>query len=124
MEKVNLRAVRDQLPFGSVGLIAKELGIKSRVVGEVLNKGRARNMRNAVVDVALKIIKDQRNGDVDIVKEAKDLDLTSGHYSTIPTNQKKKPQAKPRKINPLLYVAGGVVALGLLFGKKLLAKIQ
>jgi hypothetical protein len=124
MENVNLRLVRAQLPKGSISLIAKELGIPPTIVGGALTGKRDKHHRNAVVEVALKIIKDQRGLDVDIIKEAKELDLTSGHYATIPYQHKKNVgqfgRRSVKKISIWYYVVGAAVLIAV-FRKRILS---
>ena len=87
MKEVNLIAVRDRLPRGSINLIAERLAIDPKIVSHVFKNGWYSQYRDKVVEIALSIIKSNTEASKSIIKEADSLGLTT--TSLFPIRKKK-----------------------------------
>jgi len=96
MKEVNLQAVRDRLPRGSINLIAERLGISAKIVSHVFAHGWYSEYRDRVLEVALSIIKGNSEASKSIIQEADSLGLTTTSLFPI---RKKKVVMKEQGIN-------------------------
>jgi len=87
MKTVNLKALRERLPFGSLTLIAERLGISAKVVSAVFTYDWYPAQRENVIKVALEIIKEKQEKENAIIQEAENLGLTT--TSLFPIRKKK-----------------------------------
>jgi hypothetical protein len=88
MKEVNLIAVRERLPRGSINLIAEKLGIAPVIVSHVLRNGWYSEYRDRVLELALSIIKGNNEASKSMIKEADSLGLTT--TSLFPIHKKSK----------------------------------
>ena len=84
MKEVNLIAVRNRLPHGSMLLIAEKLNIDQKIVSSVLRKGWYPQYKDKVLEVALSIIKGNVDSSKSVIKEADALGLTTTSLFPIP----------------------------------------
>lgn len=87
---INTKEIRKRLPHGSIARIAEELEIEPRVVSEVLNRGWHPDVKNAVLDSAVKILEEEHNGQLNILERTEEIDLDNDNFSVPPRYQKKK----------------------------------
>ena len=122
---VNLREIRRRLPHGSLAVIAKELNINPKKVYEVINSGRSSaGCRDAVLSMAIDIIDGKKKGSENLIAKAEKSGLATDGTFTMPYQKKKKPPQKRGKLNIKLIGLIGIGAVLLIYGKKILAKIQ
>jgi len=88
MKTVNLREVRNHLPLGSITRIAERLNLSPVVVSQVF-KWKYPTYRNAVLEIALEIIKAKQESEKDVMEKAEKLGLTGNEFR-IPYQHKKK----------------------------------
>lgn len=92
----DLREIRNQLPKGSLKTIANSLGVKPRIVSEVLKYNWHPVFRNKVIASALSIIR-SKEVDQELLKEAEELHLTTSELLSVPYKRKaKRTPAKKR----------------------------
>ena len=113
MEHYNLREIRRQLPLGGIAEIADRLDVSPTVVSNIFNNGRKGKYREPVIACAVELIESQKS-DPDIMKRAKDLNLTTNSMYPVPVKKKKSKSKGADEegdfVNVLLKIAGvGVV---------------
>jgi hypothetical protein len=88
MKEVDLTAVRNRLPRGSINLIAERLAIDPKIVSHVFLNGWYSEYKDKVLQAALAIIRGNVEAGKAITKEAEGLGLTT--TSLLPIRKKTK----------------------------------
>lgn len=96
MKTVDLKALRERLPFGSLNLIAERLGISAKVVSAVFIYGWYSDHRESVIMAALDILKEKQEKENAVIQEADSLGLTTNTLFPI---HKKKVVMKEQSVN-------------------------
>ena len=84
MKTVDMKALRERLPFGSLGLIGERLGISAKVVSAVFVYGWYSEHRENVIKAAMDILKEKQEKDSAIMQEAEGLGLVTTSLFPIP----------------------------------------
>jgi hypothetical protein len=112
MKTPNIRAIRQQLPHGSISDIANKIGVTPQVVSEFFMRGWHKEYTSAILMEAVNIIEGQYP-DGDLVGKIDDLGLSGGGLTI---RRKRKPVARESAGdggNIILYV--GILLLILFF---------
>lgn len=88
MESYNLREIRSQLPLGGIADIADRMKIAPCVVSGILNHGRRGKYTNDVIMHSLELIKG-KEPNLEVMKEARAMKLTSPYASIVHGSRKK-----------------------------------
>lgn len=96
MKDINLVAVRERLPRGSINQIAETLGLDPKIVSHVFKNGWYSEHRDKVIEVALSIIRGKTESSDSILSDAEELGLTTTSLTPI----KKKKQSTPTAEKP------------------------
>ena len=88
MRVVDLREVRKHLPMGSIVKIAEKLNLSQGAVSQVF-RGRYPKYKNAVLEIALEIIRARQESEKSVVDKAEKLELTTSEFA-VPYQRKKK----------------------------------
>lgn len=101
MKYPNLRAIRYQLPYGSLTMIADDLGVSVKTVSDFFLRGWHRELTNDILAKSLEII-GSSGLDQDLMKELDDRKLTSS-YPTVVRNRSKKNKIMDESLNDLTW---------------------
>ncbi len=130
MKTFDLRKIKRALGHGDIQKVADAAGVAARVVTETLSRGWHPDLRNDIVGAALDILRG-KGDNPELVKEAESMKFTSDLYSGVyrkPRNKFQKGNKfggrRSRKPNLILIGAAGIVAVLLLFRKRLFANNQ
>lgn len=128
MKTFDLRKIYRTLKYGDIQKVADAAGVKPSVVTRCLSKGWHPDLRNAIVEAAMNIIK-SKGENPELVKEAEAMKLTADTFTVAtqkPSHGFKKGNTyggrKDKTGKYLLLGAAAVAAFFLLGGKALLKK--
>jgi len=102
METVDLQEVRKHLPMGSIVKIAAKVNLSPAAVSQVF-RGRFPRYKNAVLEVALEIIRAKQESEKNVVEKAKQLGFITSEFA-VPYQRKKKKNPVHRVTFTDLYV--------------------
>jgi hypothetical protein len=114
---VNYKEIRKKLRHGDIKRIADSIDIEQRTVSEVLNRGWHPEVRNAVLDAAVKILEEEYAGEADLIERAEAIELGASSF-TVPTKyarKKKQDDGPSMKGNTIILVLGILAILAYLF---------
>lgn len=83
-----MREVRKHLPMGSIVKIAEKLNLSQGAVSQVF-RGRYPKYKNAVLEIALEIIRAKQESEKNVIEKAEKLELTTSEFA-VPYQRKKK----------------------------------
>lgn len=112
MKTPNIRAIRQQLPHGSIKAIAEKIGATPQTVSEFFVKGWHKELTSSILMEAVQIIEGNYPDD-EILEQIEDLGLTGGGLTI---SRKRKPAVRSNpggRPNIILYV--GIIVLVLFF---------
>jgi len=110
MRAPNIRAIRENLPHGSLTRISNETGFTVKVISEFFNQGWHSDKAVPILNSAVGIIKDIYPDEA-LMEQIEELGFT-GSYSPVQTKPKKKPTRSDDSQGAMGWLLGiaGVVA--------------